>query len=85
MSKSFKKVSERNEIISSQKLSVQPDNFRNIDTAPDFIQEEDLSDLETVSNPVQPEDASYSEIRTSLAVDESILGENEGKFKYTSI
>ena len=85
MRKFFKKVSERNEIISSQKLSVQPDNFRNIDTAPDFIQEEDLSDLETVSNPVQPEDASYSEIRTSLAVDESILGENEGKFKYTSI
>ena len=85
MRKFFKKVSERNEIISSQKLSVQPDNFRNIDTAPDFIQEEDLSDLETVSNPVQPEDASYSEIRTSLAVDESILSENEGKFKYTTI
>ena len=85
MRKSLKEVSERNEMISSQRLSVQPDNLRNIDTAPDLIQEEDLCDLEPITNPGQPEDASYSEITPSLAVDEPIPSENEGKFKYTSI
>ena len=85
MRKSLKEVSERNEMISSERLSVQPDNFRNIDTAPDLIQEEDLCDLEPITNPGQPEDASYSKITPSLAVDEPIPSENEGKFRYTSI
>ena len=81
----LKEVSERNEIISSERSSVHSENFRNLHNAADLIQEEGLCDIEPISNPDQPEVASYSEITSSLAVDEQILSENKGKYKYTLI